>query len=177
MELFDALMHRRSTRRFLSYPIEREQIFKLLDAADRAPSAGNLDNWKFILVEDEHMRLELASACHAQFWMAEAPLIIVVLSDIERVKRVYGSRAEFFATQSIAASIQNLLLAAEELDLGACWVGSFDEKWVKRVLAIPDKIDVHALIPVGPKGEKPPEPKRYPLDTKVFFEKYGKTSR
>ncbi len=177
MEFFDVIHNRRSVRRFLSYPVDKNDVYKLIDAANQAPSSGNIDNWQFVIVEDEHTRIELASAAHAQFWISEAPLVIVVLSETERVRRVYGDKGNFYAIQNVASAIENMLLAAEDMDIGACWVGSFDEKWVKRVLLIPDAIDVHALIVLGPKGEKPPKPKRTLVDVKVFFERYGKRSK
>lgn len=174
MEFFDVVRERRSVRTFLDLPVDKDSIYKILDSANQAPSSGNLDNWQFIVVEAEKDRFELASACHGQFWIKEAPVHIIVLSDTERVKRVYGNRGEFFAIQNVSAAIQNMLLACEDLDLAACWVGSFDEKWIKRAFSVPDNIDVHAVIVLGPKGAKPPKPKRSDVSSKVYFERYGK---
>jgi len=177
MEVFDAILKRRSVRKFFSYPIEKEDIFKLLEAADQAPSSGNLDNWQFIVVTDEKTRLELANACNGQFWMSSAPLHIAILSDTKRVTRVYGERGKMYALQNTAAAIENMLLAVEDLGLGACWVGAFHEPSVKEVLKIPDNIDVHAVIAIGPRAVEPPKPKRYDLSAKTFFEEYGKTTK
>ncbi len=177
MDAFECLHGRRSIRDFLSVPVSDESLFEILNAAHSAPCAGNIDNWQFIIVTDEKTRLELASACNSQFWVGEAPVLVVVCSDTNRVRRIFGSRAEFYAVQNTSSAIENMLLAAFALGLGSCWIGSFHEQTIKDLLKIPDNIDIHAVIAIGNTAIAPPKPKKPSLEFKTFFEEYGKSSK
>ena len=177
MDVIEGIHSRRSVRHYFNYPVPKDKVYALLEAAHAAPAAGNLDNWEFLIVEDEKKILEMSAACNGQFWISDAPMLIVMLSNTERVKKVYGKRGEFYAVQNTAAAIQNLLLAANALDLGACWVGAFQEREVKDVLSIPDDRDVHAVIVVGDKAAHPPKPLRKEVEYKCHFDKYGKREK
>ncbi len=177
METFECILSRRSVRNFLRRVVSDTEITKLLEAAIHAPSSGNLQNWLFIVVRDQTKKLQLAEAALGQMWIATADVIIVVCSKTSRVMLRYGERGNLYAIQNCAAAIQNILLAANNLGLGTCWVGAFEEDAVKRILKIPPDIDVHALIPVGYPAEKPPMPRRIPLEEVVFYNEFGKKSK
>jgi len=146
----EAIFNRRSVRRFMSRPIPEEAIGVLLEAACRAPSAGNLQPWFFYVVEDKSKREQLARAALGQGFIASAPLCIVVCAIPKQSARVYGERgAHLYCLQDTAAAVQNILLAAVDLGLGACWVGAFDENEVSRVLKMPPEHRPVAIIPVG----------------------------
>ncbi len=174
MDLFEAIFGRRSIRRFINRTVEEEKISKVLDAGRWAPSVGNLQEWRFIVVRNKEKKAKLSEAALGQYWMNRAHAIIVVLTNDRRVTRSYGARgAELYIKQDAAAAVQNILLAAHSLGLGACWVGSFDESIVRRILKIPDEISVHALIPLGYPAEKPNPPHRINLSHITFFNEYG----
>ncbi|MBR9679377.1 MAG: nitroreductase family protein [Nanoarchaeota archaeon] len=174
MDALENIHSRRSVRHFFNYPVPTDKVYAILEAAHAAPSSGNLDSWEFLVVDDEKKILEISSACNTQFWISDAPMVIIVLSDTDRVKRIYGNRGEFYSIQNSSAAVQNLLLAANAVGLGACWVGAFQEKEIKCALEIPDNRDVHAVIVVGDKAADPPKPKRKEVEYKCFFNKYGK---
>jgi len=175
MDLFEAIYNRRSIRRFIKKPVEDEKLFKILDTARWAPSSGNIQDIQLIVVRDPGRKLQLAEAAYGQYWIAHAPVIIVVSTKLDKITRIYGRRGEdLYTIQNAAAAIQNMLLAAHALGLGACWVGAFDEETIERILKIPERFKTMALIPLGYPAEKPNPPHRLGLETFVFFEEYGK---
>jgi len=173
MDIFQAIFERRSIRKFIDKTVEEDKIAKILDAARWAPSVGNLQEWQFIIVRDPGRKLQLSEACLGQYWIAQASVIIVVLTKNEKVVRTYGKRGEdTYVKHDSGAAIQNMLLAIHSLGLGACWVGSFQEDAIQRILRIPTEINVHAIIPIGYPSEKPRIPQRLSLEHFTFFEEY-----
>jgi nitroreductase len=154
-----------SCRAFSPEPLPRETLVELLEAARWAPSGGNLQPWRFVVVRDMSRRLALAYAAHGQAFVAEAPAVVVVCALAEVSARHYGERGrELYCLQDTAAAAENLLLRATELGLGSCWVGAFEEEAASRALGLDESWRPVALIPVGwPRG-RPPERTRLPLD-------------
>lgn len=173
MDVMECIRERRSIRKFINRVVSNEKITQILDSGRWAPSAGNIQNWLFIIVRDKGRKLQLSEASFQQYWIMNADTIIVVCSDEERIRPYYGERGELYSIQGCAAAIENMLLTAHALGLGACWVGAFDENMVKRILKIGDGLSVQALIPIGYSGEEPPAPKRLELINSVFLEEYG----
>jgi nitroreductase len=160
----DLFRQRFSCRSFTAGPVPRATIEALLDAARWAPSGGNLQPWRFVVVTAEHRRRELASAALGQGFVAQAPVVIVVCAVPEESARQYGDRGrELYALQDTAAATENLLLAATHAGLGACWVGAFDEHRVRRVLGLEPGWRPVALVPVGRPAEAPGRRSRRPL--------------
>jgi len=156
LDLFEAIKTRRSIRAFTREEISDREIEKILDAARWAPSAGNIQPWIFVVVKDPGTKRRLSEAALSQFFIEEAPVVIVVCADQERSRRGYGSRgANLYCIQDTAAATQNILLAAHALGLGACWVGAFNEEEVRLILKIPRGIRPVAIVPIGHPAEKP----------------------
>jgi len=168
----DLFQQRYSCRSFSTEPVPRETVRTLLEAACWAPNAGNMQPWRFIVVEDTARRRALAAAALNQGFIAEAPVVIVVCAVPEESARTYGQRGrELYCLQDTAAATENLLLAATALGLGSCWVGAFSEQLVSRVLGI----DQHsmrpvALVPVGHAAQGPGSRSRLPLDHVVRWD-------
>jgi nitroreductase len=173
MDALECIATRRTIRKFLDIPVEFEKVGNVLDAGRYAPSAGNLQDWKFILVTDDKMRQEVAKACVEQFWLATAPVIIIVCTEPERTKRFYGKSGEKYSIQNGAAVVQNMLLAAHAEGLGSCWVGAFEDEAIKRLFNIPDDVLVQAIVPLGYPDEKVPMPLRYTLENVTYIEAWG----
>lgn len=173
MELDQAIKNRRSIRKFKDIPIEMDKIAKIIDAARRAPSSGNLQNWRFIIIQDKEKISKIADACYHQTWINKAPVIIAVCGIQDKTKQFYGERGIMYAHQNTAAAIQNILLTAYDLELSACWVGAFSDDEINLILEIPEKAQVHAIIPMGYPDEITPEPPLNTLYTVTFLEKYG----
>lgn len=171
MEIFDIFKSRRSIRSFTSEDVSDEEIEKIIEAARWAPSAGNIQPWEFIVIRRTETKREIAKAALNQFFIEEAPVVIVVCADEARSSRVYGSRgASLYCIQDTAAATENMLLAICALGLGACWVGAFNEEEVKRILRIPRGLRPVAIIPIGHPAEKPSPPRKRTLKEIIHYE-------
>lgn len=165
-DVLEAVKERRSVRRFRGDPIPQATIGQLLEAAILAPTAGNCQPWRFIVVHNAEVKSRLAAAAYGQDFVAEAPVVIVVCAEFMRSAQRYGNRGlSLYSLQDTAAATQNILLAATGCGLGTCWVGAFDEGQVARVLELPtDVLRPVAMIPVGYPAVKPRRPPRRPLE-------------
>ncbi|MBN1274844.1 nitroreductase family protein [Candidatus Woesearchaeota archaeon] len=174
MDALWAIKTRRSIRSYLQKPVEFDKVTAVIEAAHYAPSAGNLQDWKFIIITDKAARHAIAEHCLEQHWMAHAPVYIVVCSNEERTEMRYGLRGKrLYSVQSCAAATENMLLAAHALGLGACWVGAFDEDYLDRTLNIPDTARAQAIVTLGYTDEQPGEKELTSLDSAVYFGTYG----
>ena len=178
MEVFEAIITRRSVRRYQGKPVEWDKVITILEAGKFAPSAGNLQNFKFVAVRDEDIRKQIAESCLQQTWMTEAPVHIIVLSEPEKIKRFYGIRGErLYDIQGGGAVIENMLLTAHSLGLGSCWVGAFDEGKIRDIQNLPEDIAVHGIVTIGYSAEKPQMPPKYRIEHIVFIEKWGQRKK
>lgn len=170
MDCMEAINGRRSIRKFKDREVGKEMLEELLNAAQMAPSAGNLQARDFIVVSNKISKQKLKEAALGQSFIEQAPVVIVVVANIERSSRIYRSRGELYAIQDATAGVENLLLAAHSMGLAACWVGAFDEIAVSEILVLPHKTRPVAIIPVGYSDEAPSAPQRMGLDKVVHRE-------
>ena len=151
MGVFEVIQSRRSIRKFRKDPVEEAKLRNVLEAARLAPSAKNLQPWRFIVVSDSRIKGGLKAAYGSE-WFTSAPVIIVACALPEEAwVRMDG---EEYWKIDIAIAMQNLILAATEEGLGTCWIGAFNEEAVKRELGIPAKVRVVAMTPLGYPDEK-----------------------
>ncbi|MBI2146590.1 nitroreductase family protein [Candidatus Woesearchaeota archaeon] len=177
-DILDIITSRRTIKRFLPKYVSWENIAKLIDAARHAPSAGNIQNWKFIIVIDQELKENIAKACYEQYEITAAGAFIVVCAEPEKGERYYGSRGEkLYTIQNCAAAVQNMLLEAHALGLGTQWIGAFEEEEVKSLLKIPEEVRPQAIIVVGYPQEIPPKPPKYPLETLIYFNSWRSKMR
>lgn len=172
MDLFDAIEHRRSVRQFQTEKmLDDDMLQKILHAAVMAPSSGNTQCWRFIVVRDQNTKQRLAVEAGHQNFISQAPVAIVVCADLERAANTYGERGfGTYALQDTAAATENMLLAIHAMGLGACWVGAFDEKMASNILKLPKTIRPMAIIPIGFSAEPTKRvPPRRNLDEVVDF--------
>lgn len=164
MEFGEVLAARRSVRHFnTKLTVTDEDVRALLEAAVSAPSAGNIQPWRFTVVKSMEARERLAGALR-QHWATAAPVVIVVSVDPRPCAARYGDRGEYlYALQDTAAATQNILLAAVDRGLASCWIGAFDEDAVRSALSIPSPITPVAILPVGYSAESAGRPARRPL--------------
>ncbi len=173
MDVHEAILRRRSIRKYLETPLEWEKIGKVVDAGRLAPSAGNLQPWKFVVVTDKEIKQMVAEACLKQYWIATAPVVIVICSENTKLSRFYGIRGErLYSIQSCAAAAENMILQATALGLGSCWVSAFDEEMIKRALKIPDFVRPQIIVTIGYADEVVPEPPKYTLTDVIFLQRY-----
>jgi nitroreductase len=167
MEVFEAILKRRSIRDFEKKEIPKEKIEKLKEALIWAPSAGNLQARKFYFVFNEEIKKKLAKAALNQNFIAKAPLVIVGCCDLEKISW-YGERGKnLYTICDVSAAIENLLLMATAETLGACWVGAFDEKEVSKILNLPKNERPIVIVPIGFPKEIPSPPEREPIENLI----------
>jgi nitroreductase len=149
MDAIECLKTRRSIRKFKSTPIPQEIVDDILDCAIKAPSGCNTQPWSFVIVKDETTRKALSKIQPYSSFVAQAPLCIVAC--FSKGENLYSPSGYL----SIAAATENILLAAHSYGLGACWtyVKDFDDPSVenkaRKILDIPDDIEVICMIPMG----------------------------
>lgn len=171
MEFFEVIEKRRSVRAFEKKDVPPEVVGRILQAAIRAPTAGNRQPWHFYVVRDKATQQALAEAARGQDFLSEAPVDIVVCADAEQSAGRYGDRGrELYCLQDTAAAAEHILLAAVALGLGSCWVGAFDEAEAARALRLPRHHRPVAILPIGtPAREAGLASPRQPLHNVVSY--------
>lgn len=155
MSILKVIKERRSIREFQAKKIPEEIIDKLIEALIWAPSAGNLQSRKFYFVFNQKIKEKLAEAASNQDFIVQAPLVVVGCTN-EEIARRYGERGKnLYSISDVSASVQNMLLLAQEQGLGSVWVGAFDEKEIAKILNLPDNLHPIAIVPIGYPAEKP----------------------
>lgn len=174
MDVFEAIRERRSIRAFKRDPVSDEVLLRILEAAQWAPSAGNLQPRDFIVVRDPDVKSRLAKAALNQWFIAEAPVNVVVCANLERSASRYGERGRrFYAWLDAAAAVENLMLAAHALGLGTCWVGAYRDEEVMEILGLPEWLKPVAIIPIGYPREKPYPSSRMNVEKITSQDRYG----
>jgi len=172
MTVEEAIRKRQSVRSYSDRPVDRKIINQLLESARLAPSAGNRQEWRFVVVTDREKRKKLAKAAAGQSFVEEAPVVIVCCAETDYHKMRSGYECYLF---DVAIAIDHITLRAVELGLGSCWIGAFYEEEVKKILGIPDSIRVVELLAVGyPEVIEEKIKKRFDLEDIAYFEEWGK---
>jgi len=130
MDLMQAIRARRSIRAFLDRPVEEEKLLAVLEAGRLAPSARNMQDWRFIVVKDAATRQKLAKAARDQQFVGQAPVVIAACGTSDLVMTC-GQPAYAI---DVAIALDHMTLAAASLGLGTCWIGAFYEDQVKEIL-------------------------------------------
>ncbi|MDD5254024.1 MAG: nitroreductase family protein [Candidatus Nanoarchaeia archaeon] len=175
MDLKKAITERRSIRSFKLKDIKLKEIYECLDIARFAPSSGNLQNWRVMIVNDKEIIKRLAVACVRQRWIADASVVLIILSEPDNVKKVYGTAGELYAIENISFFTQNLILLLHEKGLGSCIIGSFDKVTVKKLIKCPDYVEPLFVLPVGISNEIEKKPVRAEVEdfTYHYAERWG----
>lgn len=174
-DALNLIMSRRSVREYKKDEVEKEKLLKVLEAARWSPSSGNVQNWRFAVIDDASVKMQLAEACIGQYWLTSAPIIIIVLSDESKLTLLFGEKGEStYSVENCSLAMANMMIEAKSIGLDSCWVGAFDEDKVLRVLKCDDpNIHVRGVLVVGYAAVVPPPPKRLELKELVFFNEYG----
>jgi nitroreductase len=156
MTLLDLVKHRKSIRDFLEIPVEREKIGMCLEAARLAPSACNSQPWKFIVVDDKQLKSKLCDAAFGNIYSVNsfckmAPVIVAVVSEKSKFLAKIGGmfRGTKYYLIDVGIATEHFVLQAEDLGLGTCWIGWFNERAVKPILNIPSHKKLDILIALG----------------------------
>jgi nitroreductase len=168
MTVVEAIAARYSCRAYQDKPIEAETLDVIFEAARLAPSARNLQDWRFVVVTDSDTRRSLVEAANNQRFLAEAGAVIVACSTSDHVMRC----GQPIAPIDVAIALEHIALQATELGLATCWIGSFYPEKVKTILGIPGDIAIIELMALGYPADKPKTHKREPIDNIRCFEKW-----
>lgn len=170
----ECIRERRSVRDYKPDPIPEETIKEIIEAATHAPSSGNVQDWEFIIIRNLETKTKIAAAAWEQDFIARAPVVLVVCSDLDRISAAYGTRGEtLYSIQNTSAAIQNLLLAAWEKEVGSCWVGAFNESTLRDILVLPTNIRPLAIITLGYPAEVSKKPRRRSVKEVLHMERWG----
>jgi len=164
VEFSEVITKRRSVRHFnTKLAVSDADINVLLEAAVSAPTAGNIQPWRFTVVKSADARQRLADAL-GQKWAAAAPVFIVVSVDPRPCAARYSDRGEYlYALQDTAAAAENILLAAVDRGLASCWIGAFSEDAVRSALGLNKPVTPVAILPIGYSAEASGKPARRPV--------------
>jgi F420 biosynthesis protein FbiB-like protein len=191
-DIIGFLKNRRSIREYTPRKFSDKVLDPILEAATLAPSAHNAQPWRFIVVKENGLKLKLARAMAAHWKkdlaknevsakecesmviasverFSKAPAVVVpclTMAEMHKYPDKRRQRIEFLmGVQSVAAAIENMLLAIHAMGLGACWFCAplFCPKTVRKVLKIPSDVEPQALITLGYPAYQPKTPPRKPL--------------
>lgn len=180
MDVLDAIMTRRSIRRYKDTPIDDATLEKVLEAARWAPSWANTQVWRFVVVRDAEVRAGLLDALSegnpATKALQAAPVIIVACAKLERSGFYHGeaqtAKGDFYMFD-VGLAMQNLALAAHALGLGTVHVGMFDHAKVDKLLNVPEGFTVVELTPLGYPDREATAPPRKELSEIVVYDRFS----
>ena len=168
MNVLDAIDARQSIRAYQPRAVEPDKLGAVLQAANRAASAANLQAYQIHVVRHQAAKDALAAAAAGQKFLATAPVVLVFALDPGRSAVKYGKRGEqVYAMQDACAAVSNAMLAAVELGLGTCWVDAVDEAAAGRAIGLPSSQRAAVILPVGYPAESPPRTPRRALSELV----------
>ncbi len=193
-EILNCILKRRSIRKYKDIPVEDEKIEAILEAARLAPSGDNSQPWNFIVIKSEEARQKITETCHNQKWMMQAPVFIACVADMKaRLRDLRRKNKELKDTSHLdlrennplpelkliirdtTIAIDHLVLQAQSMGLGTCWIAWFEQENIKPVLNVPQDKYVVAIICVGYANQRPQKRPRKPLENKVHYESWGKS--
>jgi nitroreductase len=175
------IRRRRSIRRWLPKPVEREKIEACLEAARLAPSASNVQPWRFLVVDDPEVKAAFADAAFSGIWSAtkfaaEAPVFVLILAEHGFLAHQVGKQVQgvSFFLLDLGIAGEHLVLQAEELGLGTCWIGWFNNRAARKFFKIPRRYKLVSIIALGYNEKRPPRDRILkPRDEVVWFNRFG----
>jgi nitroreductase len=191
MDVFEAIRNRRSIRRYKTNPVDDKTVQTVLEAAHWAPSWGNLQCWRFIVIRDPKIKSQVADTLTrikidnelvenaATMAIKHAPVLIVLCAEMNQAGcRPDGTpvtdKGDYWYMFDIALAMENLTLAAHALGLGTVIVGGFDAPEVARILEVPAGFCVVTMTPLGIPDHKGQVSPRKQLSDVLYKEKFIK---
>jgi len=162
MDFYQVIQSRKSIRAYKPDLISDNILERILEAGRIAPSAKNIQPWKFIVIKNPEIKKALVTACRNQEFIAQAPIVICAVA-LEKI--AWGNMGGYWSSYpvDIAIALDHMILAATNEGLGTCWIGAYNEAEVKRILRIPEDVKVIALTPIGYPIQNPDAKPRKPL--------------
>lgn len=165
MRGYDYILNRRSIRKYKTFKIPKKHLDMILEAANHSPMAEEYQSWKLILVKNKDLINKIAELSSNQEWVKYADVFImgIMLSTGDPKWKIIDT----------TIALENIVLGAEALGYGSCWIGAFEEEKIKKLLKIPKKDQILAYISIGVKGEEPDERVYKSLGEITYIDKYG----
>ncbi len=163
--VLEAIFTRRSVREYKDEPVDYQLLEKILEAGSWAPSGLNNQPWRFAIVTDEDLKSQFEPLTKYARIIKGAKALLPIFIDKEVMYN------EVKDHQAIGACIQNMLLAAHSLGLGAVWLGEIlkSAEQVRTLLQLPDNLELMAVIALGYPARKDQKSRRHPLDELIVF--------
>ncbi len=166
MQNHDFIFSRRSIRKFIKGTIPNKDIKLILEAANHAPMENDYKAWRLVLITDKDLIKKIVDVSANQSWINNASILVVgvMMGDADAKWRIADT----------AIALENVVLVAESLGYGSCWIGAFNEKDIIKIIGTSDYNSILAYIAIGSKGEKPNKRDYKKLGDIVYFNKYGR---
>jgi len=168
MNVSEAIQKRYSCRAYQEKPINKDKLDQILEAARLAPSAKNLQDWRFVVVTEKEIKSQVAQATNRPQVFEKAGAIIAACSNSDEVMRC----GQAVAPIDVSIALEHIALQATELGLGTCWIGSFETEKVRSLLDIPADINIIELMTVGYPADEQKQPSREPIEKIVCYDKW-----
>jgi len=169
MDIIEAILTRRSIRKFTGEPVSRQDLETVLRAGCHAPSAHNFQPWEFIIIKDRDKFEKIAKIHPYAKMLPQADVCIIVCGDSKRQPKLG------YLIEDCSASIQNILLAAHGIGLGAVWCGLYPEEErvnaIKEMCLLPEHIIPVGMVVMGHKGEDKKTEDRFKTE-KLHYERW-----
>ena len=168
MEVLEPIRKRYSCRAYREKEIEQEKLDQIFEAARLAPSAKNIQDWRFVVVTDKEKKRQLAEAANNQKFLEKASAIIIACSNSDYVMTC----GQPIGPIDVAIALDHISLQAAQLGLATCWIGSFFPEKVRTIADIPDDIAVIELMSLGYPVNGQRQTSREPLEKILCYEKW-----
>ena len=177
--IFDLIVSRQSDRKYSDNTVEKEKLDRIVEAGRMAPSACNAQPWKFIVVTDPQLVLQIADAASAKLigmnsFVAQAPVILVIVREKPNMSSKVGAtiKNKDYSLIDIGIATENICLQAKAEGIGSCIIGWFDERRIKKLLDIPKSKRVELIITLGYSLSETREKRRKPFEEIVSYNRY-----
>jgi nitroreductase len=158
-------MERRSIRKYGPGVVPDADLKTILDAARQAPTAGNRQRFHLVVVRDPAIKQQLAEAARKQYWFADASVVVVGAA--------FPADTGIWPIVDTTIAMQNMVLAANALGYGTCWVGAHADDAIRKIVGLPEDAVVVALTPIGQPAESPAAKPRKPQDEVLSDNRFG----
>ncbi len=168
MAVLEVIRKRYSCRAYLDKPIEQEKLDQIFEAARLAPSAKNLQDWRFVVVRDKEKKAKVAACTNRPEVFGQAGVMIAACSNSDYVMTC----GQAVGPIDVSIALEHISLQATELGLATCWIGSFDTKKVRKILEIPQSIAVIELMALGYPADEGRQPGKEPIQRIMCYDKW-----
>jgi nitroreductase len=168
MAVLEVIRKRYSCRAYQDKPIEQEKLDQIFEAARLAPSAKNMQDWRFVVVRNKDKKQKIADFTNHPEVFGKAGVMIAACSNSNYIMKC-GQAA---GAIDVAIALEHISLQATELGLATCWIGSFDADAVRKVLDIPQGVAIIELMALGYPADTAKKPSREPIEKIVCYDKW-----